>query len=311
MKPNEGARILVTGGGGFVGKHAVSALIADGWDVHVAGRAAAPLDAGALFHRVDLLEANSASRLVAAAAPDAILHLAWCVEHGVFWTDPSNLDWVGATLRLARAAADAEVGYFLGVGTCYEYAWPANAPCVEGETPLAVHTLYDAAKAGAASILDRFFASGPTRFGWARLFHLYGPGENANRFVASLADAFARGEPANCSRGAVTRDFMDVRDVGAALAAIARARHVGAVNVGSGAGVTLADLARRLADLAGEPALLRLGALPDRPGEPPMIVADARILRQEIGFTPRVDLETGLRDALRDARSRASVRAHV
>jgi nucleoside-diphosphate-sugar epimerase len=311
MRTSQARRILVTGGTGFVGKHATAALLADGWDVHVAARDGARRVAGAQFHVADLLDANSATPLLAASNPEAILHMAWCVTPGAFWTDPTNLDWVGATLRLARAAADAGVDHFIGVGTCYEYDWPEDSPCIEGVTPLAVHTLYDAAKASVASVLARFFADGPTRFAWGRLFHLYGPDESPSRFVASLARAFAREQPAKCSRGLVTRDFLDTRDAGAALAAVARARHAGPVNIGSGAGFTLADLARKLADLSGKPSLLRLGALPDRPGEPPTIVADTTILRREIGFAPRYDLETGLRDALSEARERASADAHV
>ena len=94
------------------------------------------------------------------------------------------------------------------------------------------------------------------------------------------------------------RDFLDVRDAGAALAALVASDVCGDVNIGSGKPVRLAEIAERLARKAGRPDLLDLGALPDRPDEPPFIVADTRILREEVGFEPQFDLEAGLARAL-------------
>ena len=300
-------RILVTGGTGFVGRPAVDALLRAGYEVHVAtrdGPAAQGLDKRAIVHRADLLQEGVARRLIAAVEPHALLHLAWCVTPGKFWTDPANLDWAAQSLRLARAAAEGGVRRFVGVGTCYEYDWPADGPCVEGVTPLRAHTLYDAAKAGLAAILRSYFAQSDVRFAWARLFHLYGPGEDARRFVPSVARALVRGEPARCTRGLAVRDFLDVRDAGAALAMLVAGDACGDVNIGSGAPTRLAELAERLAAAAGRPNLLELGALPDRAEEPPFVVADTRILKEAIGFAPRFDLDAGLRAALDDWRAR-------
>ena len=76
------------------------------------------------------------------------------------------------------------------------------------------------------------------------------------------------------------------------------------MNIGSGRAPRLRDIAQMLAELAGRPDLLQVGALPDRPGEPPCIVADTTILRQRIGFVPRHDLEDGLKAAIEEARAR-------
>ncbi|MBV8663599.1 MAG: NAD(P)-dependent oxidoreductase, partial [Hyphomicrobiales bacterium] len=173
-----------------------------------------------------------------------------------------------------------------------------DAPCVEGVTPLRVHTLYDAAKASLAATLRAYFATTAMRFAWARLFYLYGPGEDGRRFVPQVARALLRGEPARCTRGEVMRDFLDVRDAGAALAALAVSDHSGDVNIASGKPVRVAEIAERLAKAAGRPDLLDLGALPDRPDEPPFVVADVRVLREEVGFEPQFDLDAGLAAAL-------------
>jgi nucleoside-diphosphate-sugar epimerase len=289
-------RVLVTGASGFVGRQAVLALLAAGAQVHAVSRHPLPIDCA--WHGVDLLDPDAAAGLVQAVKPDAVLHLAWCVGHGVFWTDPANTQWVAATLALAGAAADAGCRRFVGVGTCYEYDWPAGSDCIEGVTPLAGHTPYDVAKAEGRAALATLFAGQGVGFAWARLFFLYGPHEDPRRLVSSVARALVRGEPALCSRGLAVRDFMDVRDAGAALAAIALSAVTGAINIGSGHGARISEVASTLGDLAGRPALIRLGALPDRADEPPRIVADVSRLIGEVGFRPRFDLESGLRDAL-------------
>jgi nucleoside-diphosphate-sugar epimerase len=230
--------------------------------------------------------------------PDAVLHLAWCVEHGAFWTDPANALWVAATKDLARAAAAAGCRRFVGVGTCYEYDWPSDGDCIEGVTPLVGHTPYDIAKAECRSALRALFADTGVSFAWARLFFLFGPNEDPRRLVSSVARALLHAEPALCSRGLAVRDFLDVRDAGAALAAITLAGVTGDINVGSGDGARIADVASLLGDLAGRRDLIRLGALPDRADEPPRIVADAARLKEDAGFRPRFDLQHGLKDAL-------------
>jgi len=244
-------------------------------------------------------------------APDAILHLSWRVEHGRFWTDAANLDWAAASLRLARVAAESGVRRFVSIGTCYEYDWPTEAPCVEGVTPIRSHTLYDTAKAGLSSTLEAYFAKSDVRFAWARLFYLFGPWEDARRLVPSVARALVRGEPARCTRGVAVRDFLDVRDAGAALAKLVKADYVGAINIGSGAATPIAEIAARLANAAGRNDLLELGALPDRADEPPFVVADTRILRDKLGFVPEYDLGSGLGEAVAYWRGRESAVARV
>jgi nucleoside-diphosphate-sugar epimerase len=289
-------RVLVTGASGFIGRHAVAALQRAGAEVHAVARERAPLDCP--WYCMDLLEPANARSVVRQVRPDAVLHLAWCVEHGRFWTDPANADWVGATLVLARAAIEEGVQHFTGVGTCYEYDWPANGDCSEAETPVVGHTLYDIAKTSCRGVLDALFAAHGLDFAWARLFFLYGPDEDARRLVASVAKALVKGEAARCSQGLAVRDFMDVRDAGEALAALTLARLAGAVNVASGEGVRISEVASLLGRLAGRPELIKLGALPDRPDEPRRIVADVTRLREELGFRSRHDLESGLRTAL-------------
>lgn len=296
-------RVLVTGASGFVGRAALAACVAAGHEAIAASRSRPLLEGAFAWRPADLLDRHAAAALIRDCRPDVVVHLAWTVEHGKFWTSPDNLDWVAATLALARAAADAGVRRFVGAGTCFEYQWPADAPCREGATPLVPTQLYGVAKHATRSLLAALFELRAVEFAWARLFFMFGSGEARARLVPSIIGALRAGEPARCSSGRVVRDFLDVRDVGAAMVAVAGSRITGDVNIASGQGVTIADVARMLGEIAGRPDLVRLGALPDRAGEPPYIVADVARLRDEVGFRPSRTLREGLTDAWRQSAS--------
>jgi nucleoside-diphosphate-sugar epimerase len=295
-------RILLTGASGFVGQAVLHALLQRRVDVVALSRTrptiAAKHSNAFEWHSVDLMDHATTTKIVASSRANTIVHLAWTVEHGAFWTAPANLDWVAATLHLARSAVQSGIHRFVGVGTCYEYDWPATDNCNEQNTALKPAQLYGISKDATRRILEEFSTMHGLSMAWARLFFLYGPGEGAGRLVPSVASALAAGQPANCSSGTGLRDFMDVRDVGDGLAALALSDVNGPVNVASGDAISIADVARRLGRLADRPELVHIGALPDRHGEPPRIVADVTRLRNEVAFTPSRTIDQGLADAL-------------
>ncbi len=291
-------RVMVTGASGFVGRAALDGLRARGLDVHAVCRTR-PLNwPKECWTPVDLLEPRAIKPVLASIRPQAILHLAWTVEHGRFWTAPENLDWSAATLNFARAAADAGVSRFVAAGTCYEYDWPTGRDCDEAGTPIRPSTLYGITKDATRRTLDAFFRTQNVAFSWARLFFLFGPGEGPNRLVPSIARSLVAGEVAKCSQGLARRDFMDVRDCGSALAALVVSAHTGAINVASGEAATIGEIAQRLGALAGRTDLIALGALPDRAGEPLAITANVALLRQATGFVPSGTIDHKLADAL-------------
>ena len=279
--------VLVTGASGLVGRSVLADLALRGVEAVGVSRHGS---AGARILSCDLTNAAAVSRLVHVVRPVTLVHLAWVTEHGAFWSSPANLDWIAATVHLARTAAEAGTTRFVGVGTCFEYAHPDAGACIEGMTPLAPRTLYGVCKDATRRVLEEYAAFS---FAWARLFHLYGPAEDERRLVPSVARCLAAGELAPLSRGLAIRDFMDARDAGSALAALALSPVEGAVNIASGEGVTVRDIAERLGRLAGASDRLRFGALPDRE-EPARIVADVRRLRDEVGWSPERDLDRGL-----------------
>ena len=292
------SRVLVTGATGFVGRHALAPLVGSGHEVHAVARTPGATARGVTWHAADLLESPDVVRYV---NPDALLHLAWYAEHGKFWSSPRNVQWLEASLALLRAFSGRRV---VIAGTCAEYDWTTGAERLAEDAPLAPATLYGACKhalrvAGSAYARERGIS-----LAWGRIFFLFGLGEHPGRLVPSVLGALQRGEQAPTTSGEQVRDFLDAAQVAQAFCALLDSDAEGAVNVASGRPIAVRDLVTKLAELAGRPQLLRLGALSQRPGEPPFIVADTRRLNEEVGWLPAVSLEDALAALVRRAAAR-------
>lgn len=291
------SRLLVTGATGFIGRHVLPPLISAGHEVHaVTTREDASTGADVTWHRADLLEGADVVRDV---QPEVLVHLAWYVEPGRFWTAPLNVRWVEASLAVLRAFADAGGRRAVIAGTSAEYDWhSAEEHLHEERTPLRPATLYGASKHALHSVAERYGEQAGFELAWGRIFFVYGPGEPDGRLVPSVGRGLLAGEPVPTTRGDQIRDFMHVEDVAAAFAALVDSEVTGAVNVASGDPVAVRQVVDELARAAGRPDLLRPGALPDRAGDPARLVADAARLRDEVGFTPRIGLADGLAGTL-------------
>jgi nucleoside-diphosphate-sugar epimerase len=298
-------RVLVTGASGFIGRHALAPLLAANHEVHALGsaRPAGIAAEGVQWHRLDLLDTAAAEQLVTRLRPELLLHLAWDVTPGRFWTAPGNVRWVEASLALMRAFVDAGGRRAVLAGTCAEYDWRALAGggsvrCREGVTPLVPRTLYGACKHATHLVAAGLAAEHGVELAWGRIFHLYGPGEQPGRLVPAIAQALLRGESVPVSDGGQVRDFSDVRDVAAAFVALLDSEAQGAVNIASGEPVTVCEVIERIVAETGGGELVRWGEIERAAGEPETLLADVSRLRQEVGFRPTIGLVDGLRESV-------------
>jgi nucleoside-diphosphate-sugar epimerase len=289
-------RVLVTGATGFIGRHSLAPLVAQGYEVHAITRSGKQTGA-AIWHNADLLNSEALVAVVAEVRPTHLLHFAWYAVSGKYWTAIENFHWVRATLELLQAFADNGGERAVCAGTCAEYDW-RYGKCQEDLTPLHPATTYGICKSATVSLTDAFARTAKISAAWGRIFLLYGPHEHPNRLVSSVIRSLLRNEAARTSHGQQIRDILHVQDVAEAFVALLDSEVQGAVNIASGQPVALREVVTTIGHLTGKSDRLEIGALPAAENDPLLLTADTRRLRKEVGWKPRLDLAVGLQSTV-------------
>lgn len=308
--------IALTGTTGFLGRRFAATALAGGHAVRglVSSRAGG-LPEGVEAIRGALEDASSTRALVQGA--EVLVHLA---AAGVQSRDRAVERMarvnVIAPLALLSEAKAAGVRRVVAAGTCLEYtghgrlpdAPVASAPPLDEASPTEPADPYGATKA-AGGLLLRTHARALGLPAWyLRLASLYGPGDDPAKLLpAAVRAAVARG-PFEMTGGAQAREWLHVEDATRALLAAAAGdppEPAALVNVGTGAGVALADLVRLVFEAAGaDPALVRAGARPYRAGEVHHLVMDCARARSALpGWRAGTELRCGLEELVRRERA--------
>ena len=243
-----GQVILVTGAGGFVGRHLVARLRRDP-DARVLGTA---LEADSGWAACDLSDGLAVTRLLAEVAPTRIYHCA-----GSF-TNQWETDYA-ANVLAARNLCEALVELklrcrLLLMGSAAEYGWPPPGPVPE-TAPLAPVSIYGLTKSFQTRLMDYYCRRHGLEMMMARTFNLFGDGCSPLLFPGRVAEQIrqlASGQAARIKVGPLDsrRDYLAAEQAVEAYLTIMERGAAGEVyNVGSGVPVKLADFLGRL--LAG------------------------------------------------------------
>jgi UDP-glucose 4-epimerase len=304
-------RVLITGGAGFLGSALANRLVADGHTVLVLDDLTAGdprrLSPDVLFDRGDVKDVLKLWTLLQDV--DCVYHLAARVRvpESIHYPSDYNDVNVGGTVAVMEAVRDRGVRRVVFASSGALYGEQVHQPIGEDQAPHP-NSPYAVSKIGAeyyVSTLGELYSIETVS---VRIFNAYGPGQQLPPSYAPVIPQLIRQAQAGGSLvifgdGTQTRDFVYVDDVVAALMAAATATDVNraVINIGSGQGVSINDLAARVARLTGKQASILHNLA--QSGGVSRLVADVSLAQQLLGWVPRVDMDEGLRLTLeRDPR---------
>jgi UDP-glucose-4-epimerase GalE len=314
-------RVVVTGGAGYIGSHAVRALVDAGHAVAVlddlsAGHAEA-VPAGVPLVRAAIHDREAVRRLLVEHRADAVMHFAAWLAVGESVRKPIDYyqNNVTGTLAVLEAMRDADVKRFIFSSTCAVYGEPDVVPMVEtldkkpinayGETKLAVEK--------ALPHLERAYG-----MKWVALRYFNAAGAHPDGTIGEdhadeihlipLAIRAANGgtplkvfgEDYPTPDGTCLRDYIHVCDLAdahiRALEALDRGAGSGAYNIGTGTPHSVKSVIDTVSRVVGRP--VAWAPAPRRPGDPAVLYASSDRAQRELGWTPRyADLEVIVRHA--------------
>jgi GDP-4-dehydro-6-deoxy-D-mannose reductase len=303
-------RAVITGVGGFVGRHLLRHLEAEGDDVYGFARSAdvEGLDVTKIV-RIDLFDRAAVERAVRDTRPEAVYHLAAQSSPTESMADPWSTicNNLACQFNLLEALVSAELKpRVLVVGSSDEYGRvaPENVPTDES-APLRPTTPYAVSKVGQDVMGFQYFAQHQLPVIRVRPFNHTGPGHDARFVIPSFArqlaeiEAGLRAPVLRVGNLNLFRDFTDVRDM---VRAYRLALTLGApgdvYNLGSGRSTRIADMVEELIGMCRVHAETRVDPSRLRPSDTPRQEANIQKFTALTGWQPSIARHTTLRDTL-------------
>jgi UDP-glucose 4-epimerase len=294
------AKVLVTGGAGFIGSHIVDRLLEGKHEVHVIDNLSSGseknLPPSVPLHKVDI-RSEQARALVEGIAPDVIVHAAAQVSVRISMDEPtldSDLNVTGLINIISplRGRKGTHVVFLSSGGAVYGEQEKFPAP---EDHPIAPESLYGLSKRVGEMYLEFWQRVWGVTSSWMRLSNVYGPRQNPHGagVVAIFCERLLAGKSiAVNGTGEQTRDFVYVRDVAEAICLAAEKRPSGPFNVGTAEETSINTLATGLRDMACPTA--DISHSPAKAGEQLRSCIDNSKAQRELGWKPSVSFTEGL-----------------
>lgn len=312
-------RLLVTGGAGFIGSAVVRQAIADGHEVvnldsltyaaNLANLDSVANHPGYRFERADIRDRAALDAVFARHQPDAVMHLAAeshvdrSIDGPAAFID-TNITGTYTLLEAARAHAASKPGFrFHHISTDEVFGTLGATGLFTETTPYAPNSPYSASKAASDHLVRAWHETYGLPVVLSNCSNNYGPFHFPEKLIpVVILSALAGREIPVYGKGENIRDWLFVEDHARALLLVVTAGAVGeSYNIGGNAEARNIDIVRSICALmdemhpGGAPHDRLIRFVTDRPGHDFRYAIDASKIRRELGWTPSVTLDEGLR----------------
>jgi UDP-glucose 4-epimerase len=298
----EKQKVVVTGGAGFIGSNLVDELIKEGFDVHVIDNMIAGkevnVNSKATLHKVDIRNLEDIKPIIKGAK--YVFHLAalpqvqYSIEHPV---ETSDVNIMG-TLNVLIASKEGGVEKVIYSASCSAYGDQEKMPLVEDmkESPKSPYAMQ---KFVGEVICRQWSDTYGLPTACLRYFNVYGPRLDPDGPYSLVIGVFLKlknsGKPLTITGdGTQTRDFTHVRDIVSANILAAKSDKIKkgeSINIGTGKNHSINDLAKLISD--------NIEYVPAR-HEPRDALADNSLAKEMIGWEPKVGLEEGVGELMKE-----------
>jgi nucleoside-diphosphate-sugar epimerase len=288
-------RIILTGAGGFIGRHCISPLLDRGFEVHSTTRYNKEdfTNGKVKWHIVDLLRYSQIERLMHRVKPTHLLHLAWYTKHDEFWNSKENYFWTLASLELLKQFQESGGKRVVMAGTGYEYA-VKNISALKRNQFGDVASLYAIFKSCLRVMVEAFSSKAGISSAWARIPYVYGPYEKSQRIVPSAINSFLRGVPIKMKNPRGKYHFVYVQDIADALVALTDTRIEEEVDIMPGKSVSVRDVVFLIAKKLCKPELVKIDKSNLNTRHCEGMLSGSHDLLKKLNWTPKYDLNKGL-----------------
>jgi len=288
-------KILITGASGFFGRELLHHIDSSNSEVHILSNIQEISHTNFINHKLNIHSQEETDSIMRLVKPSHLVHLAWYAKPPEFWHSKENLKWLDSSLYLFKSFISNGGSHAIVAGTCAEYG-PETSNFYERNKDLSPQTLYGKTKLRLNEELFSLSKEYGVSLAWMRLFFPYGRGENPKKFLSSIVNNLIRNEIAVCNNSNLIRDYIHISDVARACIRLLEENFHGVVNIGTGQGSNLGNMAKSIAKNLCKENNLVLKNL-DNSLKENAIIANVDVLRS-LDWKPEISLDFGIQDLI-------------